>query len=258
MSFIRNGDEAVVEAMDRLRTRNWFRRYPIAICLVALVATFMLAPFDEYFPNGDVIESLMLSLVLLCALLALGGRRKTLLSGVVLIMPALLGMWTHRLSPDTLPPQFYLLCALFFVGFVVFQLLRFILRAPWINSEVLCAGMTTYLMLGLLWAIAYLVVARSIPDAFAFTVGVTAPHRLKGFTVCYFSFITLCTLGYGDIVPVAGVARMLAMMEAMTGTLYVAVLVARLVSLYSTNTPQRMNDQIAETRLREPARIEDG
>jgi voltage-gated potassium channel Kch len=60
---------------------------------------------------------------------------------------------------------------------------------------------------------------------------------MSGFTAIYFSFITLTTVGYGDIVPVSTVARMLTSTEAMTGTLFMAVLIARLVSLYSTQPP---------------------
>ena len=56
---------------------------------------------------------------------------------------------------------------------------------------------------------------------------------MNGFNGFYFSFITLSTVGYGDITPVSKVARMLAAMEAMTGLFYVAILIARLVSLYS-------------------------
>jgi hypothetical protein len=60
---------------------------------------------------------------------------------------------------------------------------------------------------------------------------------MNGFTSLYFSFITLSTVGYGDIVPASEVARMLAMVEAMFGMFYMTVLVARLVSLYSSKTP---------------------
>jgi voltage-gated potassium channel Kch len=60
---------------------------------------------------------------------------------------------------------------------------------------------------------------------------------MTGFTAIYFSFITLTTVGYGDIVPVTTVARMLTSTEAMTGTLFLAVLISRLVSLYSTQPP---------------------
>ena len=55
---------------------------------------------------------------------------------------------------------------------------------------------------------------------------------MDGFNAFYFSFITLSTVGYGDITPVSRIARWLAAMEAMTGLLYVAVLIARLVALY--------------------------
>ena len=57
---------------------------------------------------------------------------------------------------------------------------------------------------------------------------------MKGFNGLYFSFITLSTVGYGDITPVSKVARMLAAMEAITGLLYVAVLIARLVAIQAT------------------------
>ena len=60
---------------------------------------------------------------------------------------------------------------------------------------------------------------------------------MNGFTGLYFSFITLSTVGYGDIIPVSQMARMLAIVEAMFGTFYVALLIARLVSLYSFKSP---------------------
>jgi ion channel len=63
-------------------------------------------------------------------------------------------------------------------------------------------------------------------------------QTMAGFDAFYFSFITLSTVGYGDITPVSRIARWLAAMEAMTGLLYVTVLIARLVSLYSTPKSQ--------------------
>jgi voltage-gated potassium channel len=112
-------------------------------------------------------------------------------------------------------------------------LLRFILRAPSVNIEVLCASIAAYLMLGLMWTMAYWLVDQLTPGAFSFNTN-AGPRSMNGFTGFYFSFITLSTVGYGDITPVSKVARMLAAMEAMTGLLYVAVLIAQLVGLYST------------------------
>ena len=60
---------------------------------------------------------------------------------------------------------------------------------------------------------------------------------MNNFNALYFSFTTLSTVGYGDIIPVSGVARMLAMVEAVFGMFYVTLLIARLVSLYCSKGP---------------------
>ena len=95
-------------------------------------------------------------------------------------------------------------------------------------------SISAYLMLGLIWPMAYWLVDQLTPGAFAFNATTGTKESMEGFNAFYFSFVTLSTVGYGDITPVSKVARMLAAMEAMTGLLYVAVLIARLVGLYST------------------------
>jgi hypothetical protein len=90
-----------------------------------------------------------------------------------------------------------------------------------------------YLLLALLWTLGYWLVAELIPNAFSFNIASETDPSMKGFNSFYFSIITLCTVGYGDITPVSKVARMLAGAEAMTGLLYVAVLIARLVAMAS-------------------------
>jgi len=222
--------------------RPWYRRYPVAIFLGALVLTFFASPFDMQLRNGDLVEVVQLTVVLSFALLAMGGRRKTLHIALALAIPALLGKWINHWWPASIPDILFTAPALMFVVFVVVHLLRFILRAPRIDSEVLSAGVAGYLMIGLLWASAYLLIDRMSPSAFAFTVGPDSVHSMKGFTVLYFSLITLSTVGYGDIVPVSAPARMLAMMEAIVGTLYMAVLVARLVSMHASATRATSTD----------------
>jgi hypothetical protein len=74
---------------------------------------------------------------------------------------------------------------------------------------------------------------------------------MNGFTGLYFSFITLSTVGYGDIVPVSSVARMLAIVEAMFGMFYMTLLIARLVSLYSSkSSPEAVNVEKTEDKKR--------
>src|SRR5947208_7169742 len=209
------------------------RRFSTVQLLIALALFFIWAPFVEEIEGGELIVSGLFSLVLLAAVLAVADRKRVLVIALVLAIPAIAGRWINHFRPNLVPSPVFLVAGLVLVYFVVGNLLRFVLRAPSVTLEVLCASITAYLMLGLMWTLAYWVVDRLTPGgAFSFNTN-AGEHSMNGFNGFYFSFITLSTVGYGDITPVSRIARWLAAMEAMTGMLYVAVLIARLVSLYS-------------------------
>jgi hypothetical protein len=210
------------------------RRFSMVQLLVALGLLFFCVPFVEEIKGGALIVSVLLSLVLLSGVLAVSNRRRTLIVAVLLAIPAVAGRWINHFQPHLVPPAIFLAAGIGLVAFVVVNLLRFVLRAPSVNVEVLCASISAYLMLGLIWTMAYWLVEQLTPGAFAFNTTTGTKESMEDFNAFYFSFITLSTVGYGDITPVSKVARMLAAMEAMTGLLYVAVLIARLVGLYST------------------------
>ena len=223
--------------MKPVLRRLRFRRFSTVQLLIALALLFTCAPFVEEVKGGPLIVSILLSFVLLSAVLAVASRRRTLIVALLLAIPAVTARWINHFQPDLVPPPVFLTAALVLIAFVVMNLLRFVLRAPSVNTEVLCASIAAYLMLGLLWTLAYWLVDQLTPGG-AFSFNTNAGTRsMNGFNGFYFSFITLSTVGYGDITPVSKVARMLAAMEAMTGLLYVAVLIARLVSLYSAPGP---------------------
>jgi len=212
----------------------FLRRFSAIELLVALVALFVSFPFIESLPSGALIESILLTVVLVSALLAIATRRRILIVAALLSLPALIGRWLNHYRPDLVPPEVFLIGGIVFGLFVVGNLLRFVLNAPSVNTEVLCASISAYLLLGLLWTLGYWLIAELVPDAFAFNASTVADRSMKGLNGLYFSFITLSTVGYGDITPVSKVARMLAAAEATTGLLYVAVLIARLVALHAT------------------------
>ena len=211
-----------------------FRRFSTVQLLIALALFFTCAPFVEEIKGGELIVSILFSLVLLAGVLAVAERKRVLVIALVLAVPAVGGRWINHFRADLVPPAVFLVAGLVLIIFVVGHLLRFILRAPSVTTEVLCASISAYLMLGLMWTMAYWLVDQLTPEgAFSFNTN-AGTHSMNGFNAFYFSFVTLSTVGYGDITPVSRVARMLAAMEAMTGLLYMAILIARLVALYSS------------------------
>ena len=111
-----------------------------------------------------------------------------------------------------------------FVGCVIFHRVA---TAEEIDLNILVGGLSLYLLIAVNWAVSYDVIEALAPGSFAAGDTPVPWHKFL-----YFSLTTITTLGYGDILPIRPFARIWATMEAVTGVLYVAVLVARLVSLY--------------------------
>jgi hypothetical protein len=213
-----------------LRVTAGLFRFSGAQFLGALILLLLSYPFVVDLEHGDLIETVLMMVLLISALLAVGEGSWVL--AILLVAPALAGPWVDHYRPGLVPYWVVSGARMLFVGFVVTQLLRFILRSARVNSEVLCAGISAYLMLGLLWTSAYLTVSLLNPAAFS------GPHLPAGqtlgrFDALYFSYVSLTCLGCNDISPVSKVARMMVLVESTTGVLYLAVLIARLVSLYS-------------------------
>lgn len=218
--------------------RHFTSRYISTVgFLVALVLFLVSTPFVEALPNGDFLDSAFLTIVLAFGVLAVARNRALIAVALILAAFAVSGRWLHQFRPD-LPRECFVVPGLLFIVLLVATLLYFILHAPRVNAEVLCAGLSIYLLLGMAWMFAYILVSEWTPNSFTITAGPDAGHTLDGFNAYYFSYITLSTVGYGDILPVSHVARMLAAAEGITGTLFMAVLIARLVALYTSQTPR--------------------
>ena len=111
---------------------------------------------------------------------------------------------------------------------------RFALRAAIIDKEHVYAALSAYVLAGLLFAVLHLIVSITWPGSYVDAGAGGGPAALNLPTAIYFSFVTLATLGYGDVIPRSEVARGLAIFEAVAGQLYIAVTIARLVSAQRT------------------------
>jgi hypothetical protein len=107
-----------------------------------------------------------------------------------------------------------------------------------VTGDIVSGALCVYLLIGLVWAFLFMLLESVHPGSFQLGAGATTaanpghpgPAYLSLFL--YFSFVTLSTVGYGDILPLTGPARGLAALEGIIGQFYMAVLVARFVGLY--------------------------
>jgi hypothetical protein len=191
------------------------------LCVVIFVIPVLLPPGSGRRPVGVVAYALLL----VSGVLALGERRLTRLSLLPVALLALaleLGSWFAPV-PEAWVEGTSLLSLVAFLVVVLGQTLR---TGP-VTLHRIQGGVAAYLLLGVIWAHAYSLVALLRPGSFSGAANLTDGPR--GWL--YFSFVTLTTMGYGDVLPVHPTARSLATAEAVTGSLYLAILIGRLVGL---------------------------
>ena len=117
-----------------------------------------------------------------------------------------------------------------FIGISILIMLRNLFSQRIITTDSVRGGISVYLLMGCFWGILYELIAVIDPNSF-----MLAPGRIGGdvrYLLFYFSFTTLTTVAFGDILPASKVARVSAALEGISGVLFIAVFVAQLVSLH--------------------------
>ena len=184
-------------------------------------------------PLGRLLVNGYFTLVLLSALFSLRDDRWIFRLGLGVGIPAVLMIWIGlRLESEPIIVASQLLAAAFFAVTAV-GLARRAMAPGRVGMARILASLCAYLMIGLVWAEVYAAMAVLSPGSF------NAPREWSTMeggellsTAVYFSYVTLTTLGYGDVTPASEAARSLAVTEAVVGQLYLTVMVARLVGLY--------------------------
>jgi len=133
----------------------------------------------------------------------------------------------------------HLLMLFCFYVWAVWLAMRQVLFSGAISINEIVGAICIYLLMGLIWTLMYLFLAQAIPGAFN---GIEQLVWYDNFAnIAYYSFVTLTTLGYGDISPVAPVARFLVYMEAVVGVFYMAMLVASLIGVGISDAQKKTN-----------------
>ena len=209
---------------------SWYLERRYAILFYSLLLTIAAGPLFETLGFGRVALEFLLGVNMLTAVLPIGDRfgRRWLfgLFSVVAIVRFLAWFFDF---PEIILGGLGVWTAIAFVAAI--SALRFSLRTRVVTSEHVHAALSAYVLAGIFFGVGYWILEMTWPGSLV-TGGGEAETGLTLVSAIYFSFVTLATLGYGDILPRTEAARGIAIVEAVLGQLYLAVLVARLVSSY--------------------------
>jgi voltage-gated potassium channel len=235
-------------AGNRTRTRRFLtiemrNRYTaLFIVIVAMMLVLPLVAGDEL---ALFAMKVAVSIVMVFAIYVGRRLRRDLIVGAALGIPVLVGRWLPQYSTDIgMFVAIDILTAAFLL-YVTIIILSQVLSAHRVTLDTIAGAMCSYCLIGLAWAFVYRVVFVANPHAFVFAPGSFhifeknshSEPQLMNFA--YYSFATLTTTGFGDVTPAVGVSRAISVLEAVAGQFFLAILIARLVSLEITHSMNR-------------------
>ena len=220
---------------NRDREKNALGRHTALLCslillLIALPLMNLAGGWNPRFP-------ILLTLVLIAAIFVNSHQRWVFRFTVIVGALAIIGIIaTYNVDNAFLRIGTDLL-GIFLLSFTTLIMLNSLVHADHVSQDTVVGGICVYLLLGFCFAMLFLIMTDLQPGCFQTgDEPITRSARDPSATanrLLYFSFVTLTTLGYGEIRPVGEVAQMIAVIEAMTGQLYLTIFVARLVSLFA-------------------------
>jgi hypothetical protein len=219
-----------------LKRRNpfshlWGSEKGLSAMLVFLcLALFIGAPLSATLARSGILFDILFSLMLVFGVVTVARRPALTIAIAVLTLATLVLRWGTGNSPSSaLRPLGQALSILLLAIFTTLVLVQVFQEGP-ITGYRIQGAIVVYLLMGLMWSAAYELVLHLVPGAFNLAQGPPAGGP-DDYRLVYYSYVTLTTIGYGDITPLHPAARSLAMAEGLVGQLYPAILIARLVSM---------------------------
>ncbi len=197
--------------------------------LIFIIAMLVVGPLVEEFVNLRILMDILWSAIFISAIYAVSHKKHHILIGVLLALPMLGAIWSRHVVEYRALQVVGYLCGAAFILFTIIQMLIFIYSHKEVTRDLIVGAAVVYLLMAIMWTFIFTVVETLHPGSFNIPQGQDiqdAQHFI------YYSFVTLTTLGYGDITPVTRLARSFSTLEAVMGQLYLVVQVAWLVGVH--------------------------
>jgi hypothetical protein len=222
-----------------------YHRHLYLSLMIAILLILILFPFLKDDRSGRLAISILFLVVMLHTLKVLAPRQHVFWAGVTLAAMAIAGLPFFTLLvklPAAAHRSIIHACMgtyTVFLALVIVVLVRSIFSGYRMTSDKIYAAISSYLLIGIFWAMIYITIEDFDPAAFGRVMPLWGGSASE---MIYFSFITLSTVGFGDLVPQTALAQTASYLEAVMGQLFVAILIARLVGLNIAHTARDYQD----------------
>lgn len=199
----------------------------ILLCLIS--GLLLLIPILQWFVAARIILDLFITAIIISMVYVVSSNKAYFIAGMALatITVTLLLLQYFHASKGIAATG--MIAGALFIAVVIKSILGFIIRSDTVSREIIYAAILLYLLVALMWAFGYTFL--EIVDPASFNIDLKGPAGYE-LVFQYYSFVTITTLGYGDITPVSDVAKALSVLEAVIGQLYLVVAVAWLVGMH--------------------------
>lgn len=224
---VSNRAAIMVEKDNGLKRYLFERRF--LILLILCFTSLLVGPFIGDYHRLRYLFDLVVSVIFLSAMFAIIEKMRQLLISVCLAVPMLVAMWAKYLFESRALAVSGEICGVLFFAYAIIHIVKHMLKQEEVTRETIFAALVIYMLAAFMWARIYSLLEILQPGSFSMPAGHFFGDRL---VFLYYSFVTITTLGYGDITPLTDKASALSIIEAISGQIYLVVLVAWLVGMH--------------------------
>ncbi len=227
--------ENIKTGIARKSAKRQGKFFYLFLCQVLLLVSF---PYLEHPGLPMVLFRSLGAVAFVSGVYAVSDRRAQWITALAIAIPAGVLNAVFAFRPDPRIAVLTLVFTILFVVFTLVSLLHAVVRAERVTHDTIYGALSVYLLMAIAWGAAYMLLVTIQPGAIVMDAARHPNHTMDWFDCVFYSFVTLTSLGYGDIIPLTAQARSLSILEAVSGIMYVAVLIARLVGVHAATKSQ--------------------
>ena len=214
---------------------GWFHVNRFSFLLVSIVLFLIVRPFVEDFVRISFLIEIFISAILLSGIYALSEDRVSFFCALVTGVPTLFINWAFQIHKIPSLLLMHHICSVLFFATATIIIIRHLINQKVVTIDLIWGAVCGYFFIGFMWSGIFSLLEGVYPGSFK--LGNEVVLNIDSFI--YFSFVTLATLGYGDIVPLTEKAQSLAIIETVMGQMYLAVNIAALVAIRISQSRSR-------------------